>query len=187
MIVFVEHTDRKFIPSEFYDPNYDTSKEDRVKLIFIHTEFVDNSDILYIKYNEIDPVIKHINRVELASRINYCLYPNSDVGGILWHKFTNKFKGYQPIEYYGLSDMDRIAQEIKGKFKKVYVICQKEEEDFIRNVLDQYSIKTKLKTEEEVKFLHISEADQKSFLMPVSRINENGQFGGLGSNYRPSA
>ena len=97
MIVFVEHTDRKFIPEEFYDPNYDSSRDDRVKLIFIHTEFVDNSDILYIKYNEIDPVIKHINRVELASRVNYCLHPNSDVGGILWHKFANKFKGYQPI------------------------------------------------------------------------------------------
>ena len=71
-------------------------------------------------------MIKHINRVELASRVNYCLYPNSDVGGILWHKFANKFKGYQPVEYYGLSDMDRIAQDIKGKFRKVYVICQKD-------------------------------------------------------------
>ena len=110
MIVFVEHTDRKFIPPEFYDPHHDASKEDRVKLIFIHTDFVDNEDILYIKYNEIDPVIKHINRVELASRINYCLYPNTDAGSILWHKFTNRFKGFQPIEFQGLSDMDRIAQ-----------------------------------------------------------------------------
>lgn len=131
MIVFVEHTDRKFIPQQFYDPDSDTSKEDRVKLVFIHTEFVDNEDSLYIKYNEIDPVIKHINRVELASRVNYCLYPNSDVGGILWHKFTTKFKGFQPIEYHGLEDINNIAHDIKGKFRKVFIICQKDEENFI--------------------------------------------------------
>lgn len=38
-------------------------------------------------------------------------------------------------------------------------------------MLGQYSIKTKPKTEEEVRFLHISQSDQKSFLMPQSRIN----------------
>ena len=51
MIIFVQHTDRKFIPSQFYDIKYDAPKEDRVKLIFIHATYVHNQNIFYIKYN----------------------------------------------------------------------------------------------------------------------------------------
>lgn len=63
MVIFVEHTDRKWIPAQFYDSEGDVSKEQRVKLIFIHHAYIHNENILYIKYNEIDPVILHINRV----------------------------------------------------------------------------------------------------------------------------
>jgi hypothetical protein len=35
----------------------------RVKLILLKTAFEDDYDTLYIKFNEIDPVIKHINAV----------------------------------------------------------------------------------------------------------------------------
>ena len=40
MIIFVEKTDRAFIPKNFYDPVNDRSQQDRVKLIFIDTEFL---------------------------------------------------------------------------------------------------------------------------------------------------
>ena len=41
----------------------DAPKESRVKLIFIHHAFFHSENILYIKFNEIDPVFYHINRV----------------------------------------------------------------------------------------------------------------------------
>lgn len=34
-----------------------------MKLILLKTAFEDDYDTLYIKFNEIDPVIKHINAV----------------------------------------------------------------------------------------------------------------------------
>ena len=84
MIIFVEDTDRKFIPAGFYDPVNDTSKEDRVKLIFLHHKFIDEGEnmSMYIKFNEIDPVIINIDQVEMSSRQNYCIYPNTEVGTI---------------------------------------------------------------------------------------------------------
>lgn len=172
MIIFVEKTDRAFIPKNFYDPVNDRSQQDRVKLIFIDTEFVNHDDILYIKYNEIDPVIKHINRVEQSSRTDFCLYPNNKAGNVLWHKFASSNFGYQPKEY-DISSFDSTAQDIKGKFRKVVVICQKDHESMIRAIFDHYSIKTKkhLGSEEEVKFYYISNSDHASFISPYSKIN----------------
>ena len=46
----------------------------RVKLILLKIDFVDDYDTLYIKFNEIDPVIKHINAVESAGRIDFIVY-----------------------------------------------------------------------------------------------------------------
>ena len=46
----------------------------RVKLILISVDFVDEEAPLYIKFNEIDPVIKHINDVENAGRIDFMVY-----------------------------------------------------------------------------------------------------------------
>lgn len=46
----------------------------RVKLILLTAEFVDDPEKLYIKFNEIDPVIKHINDVENAGRIDFMVY-----------------------------------------------------------------------------------------------------------------
>lgn len=125
MVIFVEHTDRKYIPSQFYDPERDESKEPRVKLIFIHHAYFHNENVLYIKYNEIDPVILHINRVELSSRTDYCLYPANRAGNLIWHRFAEAHKGFQPKEYTNMGDIDPIAQDIKGKFRRVCVICQK--------------------------------------------------------------
>ena len=43
-------------------------------MILINVDFVDEESLLYIKFNEIDPVIKHINDVENAGRIDFMVY-----------------------------------------------------------------------------------------------------------------
>lgn len=61
---------------------------------------------------------------------------------MLWHKFASSNFGYQPKEY-DISNFDSAAHDIKGKFRKVVVICQKDHEPHIRTVFDHYSIKSK--------------------------------------------
>lgn len=97
MVVFVQNTDRKWIPNQFYDMPSDAPKESRVKLIFIHHAFFHSENILYIKFNEIDPVFYHINRVQLASRADYCLFPVQKAGNVRWHRFAAEHKGFKPI------------------------------------------------------------------------------------------
>ena len=63
LILFVESTDKQHIPSRFYDSHEDRSQDERVKLIFLHHMFIHNEFTFYIKFNEIDPVIFHINDV----------------------------------------------------------------------------------------------------------------------------
>ena len=61
MVLFVEAKDINHVPqalmSEADEPN------GRVKLILLSIDFIDEENPLYIKFNEIDPVIKHINDV----------------------------------------------------------------------------------------------------------------------------
>lgn len=63
MIVFVEYTDLQYIPKPFYDAVHHQMKDDRVKLILLKSNFVHHDEVLYVKFNEIDPVIRHINKV----------------------------------------------------------------------------------------------------------------------------
>ena len=63
MILFVEHSDSEHIPKTFYDSVGNQPLDERVKLIFIKSSFIHDEEILYVKFNEIDPVIKHINKV----------------------------------------------------------------------------------------------------------------------------
>lgn len=84
--------------------------------------------VLYVKFNEIDPVINHINKVENSGRINYCLYPSGELGTLMWHKFIQDptVRNCENQQYDGLEQIDDIAQDIKGKFRKVYIICRRE-------------------------------------------------------------
>jgi predicted amino acid racemase len=59
MVVFVEDADIDHIPQVILTEA--SEQEGRVKLILLKINFQDDFDTLYIKYNEIDPVIKHIN------------------------------------------------------------------------------------------------------------------------------
>ncbi len=53
--------------------------------------------------------------------------------------------------------MDEIASNIKGKYRNIYVICQREDESFIRAVFEGYAIKTKPGAGQKVTFWHISD------------------------------
>lgn len=130
----------------------DSSQDDRVKLIFLHHSFVNNDHTLYIKFNEIDPVINHINRVEISGRVDYCLYPTGELGNLVWHKFSQQNRGYESIPYNTIEEIDRIAQDIKGKFRHVMVICDKDDYGSIETMLNEYSIKTKPLSNEKVTF-----------------------------------
>lgn len=72
MVVFAEAKDINHVPqalmAEASEPG------GRVKLILLSIDFVDEEVFLYIKFNEIDPVIKHINDVESAGRIDFMVY-----------------------------------------------------------------------------------------------------------------
>jgi len=72
MVVFVEAKDIAHMP-QLLMAEADNPKG-RVKLILLTTEFVDHPEQLYIKFNEIDPIIKHINDVENAGRIDFMVY-----------------------------------------------------------------------------------------------------------------
>lgn len=72
MVVFVEAKDIRHIPQALLAESSQPSG--RVKLILLSSEFVDDYETLYIKFNEIDPVINHINSVESAGRIDFIVY-----------------------------------------------------------------------------------------------------------------
>ena len=119
--------------------------QDRVKLILLKSNFVHHEENLYVKYNEIDPVIRHINKVESSGRVDYILYPAGELGTLVWHKFIQdpSVRGCENKQYTTLEQLDEIAKEIKGRFRKVYVICEPEDKNYIERKLDEYSIKTK--------------------------------------------
>ena len=71
MIIFVEDQDENHLPSSIKEAI--RSAEERIKLILVTGSFKD-SETMYIKYNEIDPVIKHINDVENAGRVDYVVF-----------------------------------------------------------------------------------------------------------------
>lgn len=76
MVIFVEAKDVSHIPQALLAESSEESG--RVKLILLKIDFVDDFDTLYIKFNEIDPVIKHINAVEAAGRIDFIVYNEGD-------------------------------------------------------------------------------------------------------------
>lgn len=61
MVIFIESCDIKHAPKELL--NEFSRTNGRVKLIYLQAEFQDHDTDLYVKFNEIDPVIKHINAV----------------------------------------------------------------------------------------------------------------------------
>lgn len=72
MVIFVQAKDINHIPQALLAEG--SQPGGRVKLILLKTQFVDDYDTLYIKFNEIDPVIKHINAVQAAGRIDFIVY-----------------------------------------------------------------------------------------------------------------
>ena len=104
----------------------------RVKLILLDLDFIDDETRLFIKFNEIDPVIKHINDVENAGRIDFMVYHEGEgertVQTLIQRKRLNKLddRVYQTME-----EVEDIAVEIKGKYKKVYVVCFQDEQQEI--------------------------------------------------------
>lgn len=104
----------------------------RVKLILLSIEFVDEEEPLYIKFNEIDPVIKHINDVESAGRIDFIVYHEGEgertAQTLIQRK---KLKGLDDRVYQTMGEVEEIAIEIKGKYKKVYVVCFEDEKQEI--------------------------------------------------------
>ena len=46
----------------------------------------------------------------------------------MWHKFIQDptVRNCENKQYDGLEQIDDIAQDIKGKFRKVYIICRRE-------------------------------------------------------------
>lgn len=95
-----------------------------MKLILLKTDFVDDYDTLYIKFNEIDPVIKHINAVESAGRIDFIVYNESDGERTRQTLIQRrKLRNFDNRPYSNFIDIEEIGRNIKGKFKKVYVVC----------------------------------------------------------------
>lgn len=45
--------------------------------------------------------------------------------------------------YNSMEDVDRIANELKGQYKKIYVICFPDEQEDIEQIFEKYSIRNK--------------------------------------------
>ena len=92
----------------------------------------------------------------------------------MWHKFIQDptVKRCENKQFESLEQIDEIAKEIKGKFRKVFVICEPEDRNFIERKLDEYSIKTKSKSNEEVNFIPISLNEKRSFVNANSSIHK---------------
>ena len=107
-------------------------------------DFVDDDNTLYIKFNEIDPVIKHINDVENAGRIDFMVYHQNEgertVQTLIQKK---KLRGLDDRVYTTMDEVEDIAYDIKGKYRKVYVVCFEDEKQEIENIFNKYSIKNK--------------------------------------------
>ncbi len=69
-----------------------------------------------------------------------------------------------------MEDIDRIGEELKGMYKKVYVICFPHEQHDIEQIFQKYSIKNKPYSNEAVEFFYI---DQVSTINPHSNIYNN--------------
>ena len=56
----------------------------------------------------------------------------------MWHKFIQDpdVKRCENKQFESLEQIDEIAKEIKGKFRKVFVICEAEDRNFIERKLD---------------------------------------------------
>lgn len=181
MMVFAQAKDVNHVPqiimAQSQDPN------GRVKLILLKIDFVDDDNTLYIKFNEIDPVIKHINDVENAGRIDFMVYHQNEgertVQTLIQKK---KLRGLDDRVYTTMDEVEDIAYDIKGKYRKVYVVCFEDEKQEIENIFNKYSIKNKGVPGEGVQFNFI---DRKSFIIPSSsRLQPYGsQIGG--SNLSP--
>ena len=35
----------------------------------------------------------------MSGRVDYCLYPTGELGTLVWHKFSQKNKGYESLPY----------------------------------------------------------------------------------------
>jgi hypothetical protein len=122
MAIFVEAKDVSHIPQALLADSSEDSG--RVKLILLKTDFVDDFDTLYIKFNEIDPVIKHINAVEAAGRIDFIVYNEGDGERTRQTLIQRrKLKNFENKPYNNFIDLEEIARNIKGRYKKVYAIC----------------------------------------------------------------
>lgn len=122
MVVFVEAKDIAHVPQALMAES--SEGNGRVKLILLKIDFVDDYDTLYIKFNEIDPVIKHINAVESAGRIDFIVYNKSDGERTRQTLIQRrKLRNFDNRPYSNFIDIEEIGRNIKGRFKKVYVVC----------------------------------------------------------------
>jgi hypothetical protein len=54
-----------------------------------------------------------------------------------------KLRNFDSKPYNNIIEVDEISRSIKGRYKKVYVICLPEEREEIEKVFSSYSIKNK--------------------------------------------
>lgn len=99
-----------------------------MKLIQIDIDFVDSSTNLHIKFNEIDPVIKYINEMDRALRMDYVLYHPAEGERAAQMLIQNRrLSMLDHRTFLNLDDIEMISDEIKGKYRKLYVVCFEEE------------------------------------------------------------
>jgi len=81
-----------------------------------------------------------------------------------------KLQNVDSKSFESMEDIDRIGDELKGMFKKVYVICFPHEQQEIEQIFEKYSIKNKPYSNEAVEYFYI---DQVSTINPHSNIYNN--------------
>lgn len=54
-----------------------------------------------------------------------------------------KLRGLDDRVYTNMQELQTIAIDIKGKYRKVYVVCFEDERQQIQNIFNKYSIKNK--------------------------------------------
>jgi hypothetical protein len=130
MVLFVESCDKKHIPPSLLQESH--NEGGRVKIIYIQSDFVDDDIDLYVKFNEIDPVIYHINRIEVAGRRDYIVF--REVDGDKKRRAVIMQRRLEKVDskpFNSMDDIEAIGEELKGQYKKVHVICFPDEKDDI--------------------------------------------------------
>lgn len=86
--------------------------------------FVDDANNLYVKFNEIDLVIKRINAVRNGGKVDILVFDIKEGERTRQSLIQAKeLIGFENHPFESLNDIAIISNAIRGRYRKIYLIC----------------------------------------------------------------